>query len=150
MSKVTGQIKAIARSGKAFMIEDRWYSDRQPIPGIERGDTVSFEFKQNGEWNNISSAIEKTSSARPAANSGGASGGGRGNIDINILASHSINCATELAIHDGDTSVLNLETWVKIIYQLNMTTREKITGGELNKEAVQEKPTDDNDNPFNN
>lgn len=148
MSKVTGQIKAVARSGKAFMIEDKWYSDRQPIPGIERGDTVSFEFKQNGEWNNISSGIEKTSSARPAANSGGASGG-RGNIDTNILASHSINCATQLAIHDGDTGVLNLETWVKIIYQLNMTTREKITGGELDKKPDQEtKPTDEEDNPF--
>lgn len=151
MPTVKGQVKALARSGKALMIEDKWYSERYGIKGVDRGDTISFEYKVNGDFNNISSKIEKISSgAAPAANSGGASGG-RGNIDTNILASHSINCATQLAIHDGDTGVLNLETWVKIIYQLNMTTREKITGGELDKkeEEQESKPVDEDDNPFN-
>jgi len=150
MPKVTGQVKALARSGKALMIGELWYSDRYGIKGIDRGDTITFECRVNGDFNNITSKIEKTESAAPSAANSSTGGSGRGSIEVNILASHSINCAVELAKLSNDTSLSGLEGWVEIIYQLNLSTRKKIIAGELDKETVREVKPVDEESPFNN
>jgi len=74
-------IRAIRKDGKGFMGADEvWYALPQgdKLPGnIEKGMEVEFDYKVNGDWNNIQGSVTPTdstinnTSATPAARGGG-------------------------------------------------------------------------------
>ena len=72
-------IKKIYRNDKPPMVnllaeDGAKYSDYEGknVPhSITEGSTVSFEFKQNGQWNNVAGPVQLLAPGLPAANTGG-------------------------------------------------------------------------------
>lgn len=84
MTTMTGTITSKARTGKSIQLDDgNWYSAfaASQIPAeLKAGDSVTFEYKENGRYRNIQGNVKKAGGGAPAA-SGGKSApasGGRG------------------------------------------------------------------------
>ncbi len=52
MSTVTGTVESMGKDGKKFKVNGGWYSafNAKQLSGAEQGDTVSFDYKENGQW----------------------------------------------------------------------------------------------------
>lgn len=59
MSTVTGTVESMGKDGKKFKVNGGWYSayNAKQLSGAEQGDTVSFDYKENGQWKNITGNV---------------------------------------------------------------------------------------------
>lgn len=77
MSMVTGQVKAISQRGNAFNIrvDDDWYGYGFNKPAFNKGDTISFDFQQRGNFKNVDAKTVQVGASAPAQQAAPASGG---------------------------------------------------------------------------
>lgn len=63
-----GVVQAVRKDRKGFQLEDEWYSAFNPsqIDGVEKGAKVSFKFKENGTFKNLSGKVTVISSTAPS------------------------------------------------------------------------------------
>ena len=60
MSNISnGVVEAVRKDEKGLMIAGNWYSSFNAFSGITKGDVVSFNFAEKGQWKNIKGPIEK-------------------------------------------------------------------------------------------
>jgi len=59
MNTVTGTVESMGKDGKKFKVNGGWYSafNAKQLSGAEQGDNVSFEYKENGQWKNITGNV---------------------------------------------------------------------------------------------
>jgi len=59
MNVSNGVVEAVRKDNKGLMVASNWYSSFNAFSGIVKGDVVSFNFKEKGQWKNIQGPIEK-------------------------------------------------------------------------------------------
>lgn len=109
MSKISGTIEAVARSGKVIKIGEEWYSAFKvgQLNGAGKGDTVELEYetvnKGGRDFHNIKGNVTLIGGApKEAANDNGSRAGtsvAPGAItarDASIVRQSSLNRATEI------------------------------------------------------
>lgn len=79
MTTMTGTITSKARTGKSIQLEDgNWYSafNASQIGEVDKGDSVEFNYKENGRYRNIQGNVKKVgggASSGAGSSTGGAS-----------------------------------------------------------------------------
>lgn len=154
MNKVTGVVEAKAKNGRSFKVGDDWFScyNADDLNDINKGDEVSFEYKENGNWKNVQGKPSKVGGSQPAqqqpqqapAKAAGKSFNGGANVGIEV--GHAINNAVAIAVAEGDTSIGNIEKIAGSIYTMGQRLRQQAVDGTLGKEVKQEQrqaPADD-------
>ena len=78
--KITGVITKVRKDRKGFYVNSDWYSlFNKPLDGINKGDTVTFEFtNKDGKWNNVVDDIVTVTAPATSGSGGGGKGGGNG------------------------------------------------------------------------
>lgn len=102
--KLSGTIEKTARNGKAFLIDEVWYSayKASQMNGAEDGDFVEFEYEvvQKGSqtFYNVSGNVTVTKAERSAAPAGGGGGGGSSQRERHIIRQNVLSHATALVV----------------------------------------------------
>jgi len=107
MSTTTGIVEKIANNGKAFniVVSGEWYGYGFSAPSFTEGQTISFDWKENGRFKNVvvpslrvlPAAAETPAPAPEAAPAKAGGRGGYGATQLSIQYQSARNAAIEVA-----------------------------------------------------
>jgi hypothetical protein len=108
MGSVTGKIQTVRKDRKGCKIDDVWYSAYKPeeMNGAQRGDTVTLEYKEKGDFKNIVS-VTVVETAPKGGGGGGYSKGGGGGAQFRSVPElnriDALKLAVDVTAGDADT-----------------------------------------------
>lgn len=141
MDTVTGVVSAVKRDGKAICVDDNWYSSWDAISGVNKGDSVVFNYIKKGQYNNIkgkvrveNSGVGSNSPARPAYSNLGVEMGHASNLAMRMI---------EQYIDSGNELEVNSPAYWKLFMEYTTNMYEVMKRLKASKEEAQQsvKPT---------